>query len=201
MEITYWSDIACPFCYIGANSMKKALKALNLTDTPLTLMSYELDPTAPKTAKASSDPLAPRMQQIEELAHSNGLKMNLQGVLHVNSMDAHRLIKLAQKTGDEAVVSKLVDRLYELYFVENKSIADHDVLKSVATEVGLDADKVADVLNSDQFEADVRRDEMSAAQSGVQGVPFFVINQKYAISGAQPYEVMVNALKQISEEE
>lgn len=71
----------------------------------------------------------------------------------------------------------------------------------MATEVGLDADKVADVLKSDQFEADVRRDEMSAAQSGVQGVPFFVINQKYAISGAQPYEVMVNALKQISEEE
>jgi len=115
-------------------------------------------------------------------------------------MDAHRLIKLAYTKSDE-LANKLINRLYQLYFVDGKSIADHEVLKKNATEIGLKEDEVEAVLNSDKFEDAVKKDEMEAVQLGVQGVPFFVINDKYAINGAQPYEVIVNALKKISNEE
>lgn len=202
MQIKYWSDIACPFCYIGSNNMKRAIKDLGLENkVPLKFMSYQLDPAAPKKAPQSSDhELTPRMKQIEDYAHQNDLEMNLADVIHVNSMDAHRLIKLAYTKSDN-LANKLINCLYKLYFVDGKSIADHEVLKNVATEVGLDADEVDAVLNSDQFEKEVGQDEMNAMQSGVQGVPFFVINDKYAINGAQPYEVLVGALKKIASEE
>lgn len=202
MQIKYWSDIACPFCYIGSNNMKKAIKDLGLEDkVPLKFLSYQLDPNAPQKAFKSSDhELTPRMKQIEDYAHQSGLEMNLADVIHVNSMDAHRLIKLAYTKSDD-LANKLINRFYKLYFVDGKSITDHDVLKNAATEVGLNADEVESVLNSDQFEKDVRQDEMNAMQVGVQGVPFFVINDKYAINGAQPYDVLVNALKKIASEE
>lgn len=202
MQIKYWSDIACPFCYIGSNNMKRAIKDLGLENkVPLKFMAYQLDPAAPKKAPQSSDhELTPRMKQIEDYAYQNDLEMNLADVIHVNSMDAHRLIKLAYTKSDN-LANKLINCLYKLYFVDGKSIADHEVLKNVATEVGLDADEVDAVLNSDQFEKEVRQDEMNAMQSGVQGVPFFVINDKYAINGAQPYEVLVGALKKIASEE
>lgn len=182
--------------------MKKAIKDLNLEDkVPLKFLAYQLDPTAPTVAPESATKVVtPRMKQIEEMAHQSGLEMNLADVKHVNSMDAHRLIKLAYTKSDE-LANKLINRLYQLYFVDGKSIADHEVLKKNATEIGLKEDEVEAVLNSDKFEDAVKKDEMEAVQLGVQGVPFFVINDKYAINGAQPYEVIVNALKKISNEE
>ncbi|QGT97730.1 DsbA family oxidoreductase [Lactobacillus paragasseri] len=203
MEIKYWSDIACPFCYIGSNNMKKALKDLDLQDkVPLKFLSYQLDPNAPTTAPKSSDnsTLTPRMKQIEDFAHQNGLEMNLAKVIHVNSMDAHRLIKLAYTKNDETA-NKLINELYRLYFVAGKSIADHEVLKNAGIKAGLVASEIDDVLNTDKFEKEVKQDEMAAAQLGVQGVPFFIINNKYAINGAQPYDVLVNALKKIEASE
>lgn len=203
MKIKYWSDIACPFCYIGSNTIKKALKNLGLADkVPLDFLAYQLDPTLPKVApQASSAENHPRDKQIEEIAHRNGLEMNLSKVIHVNSMDAHRLIKLAKDKYSYEIVNKLIDKLYHLYFVENKSIASQEVLKNAAISVGLKKDAVEDVLNSNKYEDDVKKDEATAMQLGVQGVPFFVINDKYAISGAQPYEVMVKTLKKIVDEE
>lgn len=201
MKIEYWSDIACPFCYIGSHNMKKALKDLGMADkVPFKFLAYQLDPAAPTIAPSSSAPLTPRMQQIEDFAHQNGLEMNLADVKHVNSMDAHRLIKLAYTKSDE-IANKLIDSLYKLYFVEGKSIADHQVLKDAAIEAGLGSDEVEKVLNSNEYEDAVKQDIMNAASVGVQGVPFFVINDKYAINGAQPYDVMVNALKKIASEE
>lgn len=203
MEIKYWSDIACPFCYIGSHNMKRALKDLNLeNEVPLKFLSYQFDPSAPATAPTSSESttLTPRMKQIEDLAHQRGLEMNLAKVIHVNSMDAHRLIKLAY-TNSEETANKLINELYHLYFVEGKSIADHEVLKKAGLNAGLRAEKIDEVLNSNEFEAEVKQDEMDAAQLGVQGVPFFVINNKYAINGAQPYDVLINALKKIKANE
>lgn len=202
MEIKYWSDIACPFCYIGSNTMKKAIKDLGWSDkVQLDFLSYQLDPTLPKVASKTPATSNPRDKQIEEMAHRSGLEMNLSKVIHVNSMDAHRLIKLAKDKYSYETVNKLIDKFYHVYFVENKSIADHSVLESAAVEVGLKKEDVKNVLNSNRYEDAVRKDEIAAVQSGVQGVPFFVINNKYAISGAQPYEVMVSALKKIASEE
>lgn len=203
MEIKYWSDIACPFCYIGSNNMKKALKALDLAEeTPVKFLSYQLDPTLPSkpVEQTPGNALTPRMKQIEDLAHESGLEMNLSKVIHVNSMDAHRLIKLAYSHSD-SIANKLINLLYQIYFVEGKSIADRDVLKNAGIEVGLKANEIDEVLNSNKFEDEVKQDEASAAQLGVQGVPFFVINNKYAINGAQPYEVLVDALGKIAKEE
>lgn len=202
MKIYYWSDIACPFCYIGSHNMKRALHDLSLSEkVPLKFLSYQLDPTLPKTAPQNANhEMNPRMKQIEDFAKQNGLEMNLSKVQHVNSMDAHRLIKLAYTKGD-MITNQLIDKLYNIYFVQGKSIADHEVLENAAVSVGLDPDEVKQVLDSDRFEKDVQKDELAAARIGVQGVPFFVINDKYAINGAQPYNVMVSALKQIQAKE
>lgn len=202
MKIYYWSDIACPFCYIGSHNLKRAIHDLGLEKkVPLKFRSYQLDPTLPnKEPKNASHELNPRMKQIEDYAEQSGLQMNLSKVIHVNSMDAHRLIKLAYTKSDE-LANKLIDKLYNLYFVQGKSISDHEVLKKAAAQVGLDENDTEQVLSSNQFEKDVRKDELNAQRIGVQGVPFFVINDKYALNGAQPYKVMLSALKQVQAKE
>lgn len=202
MKIYYWSDIACPFCYIGSHNLKRAIHDLGLEKSvPLKFLSYQLDPTLPKKApEEANQEINPRMKQIEDYAEQSGLQMNLSKVVHVNSMDAHRLIKLAYTKSDE-LANKLINKLYNLYFVQGQSIADHAVLKKAAVNVGLDANDTEQVLNSDQFEKEVRKDEMAAQRMGVQGVPFFVINDKYALNGAQPYKVMLSALKQVQAKE
>lgn len=116
-------------------------------------------------------------------------------------MDAHRLIKLAESKNDRDLVERVINRFYKVYFTDGKSIADKDVLTAAAVEAGLDKDEVEKILASDQYERQVVGDEVEAQQLGIQGTPFFVINNKYAISGAQPYEVFVQALEKVKAEE
>lgn len=214
MEIKYWSDIACPFCYIGSNRMKKAMKEVGIyDDTKLEFKSFELDPTAPKETtegyinhftcgnKALEPQAKKQMAYIEKMAHGDGLPMNINKVVPTNTVDAHRLIKLADSKGDPALTEKVIKRFYQVYFNDGTSIADHDVLVAAATEAGLAKDEVEDVLNSDKYRQDVLNDEAEAQQSGIHAAPFFVINNKYAINGAQPYEVFAKALKQVQAEE
>lgn len=212
MEITYWSDIGCPFCYIGSHRVKKAIKELNL-DTHLELKSFQLDPTAPEKTNhsmlehftqgdSSQNGMAKqKMAYIEQMAHGDGLPMDLAKAVPTSTMDAHRLIKYVKAHYDEAMLDKVIARLYKVYFVDGKSIADHDVLLDALTELGLKRDELQKVLDSNEYHDDVIRDEQEAYQLGVQGVPFFVINHKYAISGAQPYDVIKQALQKINDEE
>ena len=116
-------------------------------------------------------------------------------------MDAHRLIKLAEEKDDRDLTEKLISRLYKVYFTDGESIADFDVLTKAATEAGMDEAEVEQLLNSSKYQKEVIADEIEAQQSGIQGAPFFVLNNKYGISGAQSYEVFVKALKQVMEEE
>lgn len=210
----YWSDIACPFCYIGSTRVKRALKALGYDkDTKLEFKSFQLDPTLPKkTDKTMEENFAEghgmtkqqadlQMRAIKRMGEQDGLNVDIAGAIPTNSFDAHRLIKLAASKGDHDLFEKLIDRLYKLYFTDHESIADHAALTKAAVEVGLNKDEVQDVLNSNKYADEVKKDIIEAVQSGVQGVPFFVINHKYAISGAQPYKVFVNALKKIHDEE
>lgn len=215
MEIKYWSDIACPFCYIGSTRMKKAMKEVGIyDDTKLELKSFQLNPMEAKTAKSGEyinhftggrKELEARAKQqmdyITEMAKGDSLDFHLDKVVPTNTMDAHRLIKLAEDKYDRDLTEKLIARLYKVYFTDGESIADHDVLTKVATEVGMKSEDIKYVLNSDKYQKDVVTDEIEAQQSGVQAAPFFVINNKYGISGAQPYEVFVKALKQVKEEE
>lgn len=215
MEIKYWSDIACPFCYIGSTRMKKAMKEVGIyDDTELEMKAFQLNPMEPKTAKSGEyinhftggrKELEKRAKQqmgyITEMAKGEGLDFHLDQVVPTNTMDAHRLIKLAEDKYDRDLTEKLIARLYKVYFTDGESIADHEVLTKAAEEVGMDSKDVKNVLDSDKYQKEVVADEVEAQQSGIQAAPFFVINNKYGISGAQPYEVFVKALKQVKEEE
>lgn len=214
MKIKYWSDIACPFCYIGSNRMKKAMKEVGIyDDTELEFKSFELNPETPKVTnegyinhftfgnKALEPQARKQMDYIESMAHADGLPMDISKVIPTNTMDAHRLIKLAETKKDPALTERVIQRFYQVYFVSGTSIADHDVLAKAATEAGLSKDEVEEVLSSDKYYDDVRRDEEEAGQLGIHAAPFFVINNRYAISGAQPYEVFVKALKELKEKE
>lgn len=213
MKITYWSDIACPFCYIGSTRLKRALKELGLGDTKLNFKAFQLDPNAPKETTATyldhftggddskADQVKQQMTAIANMGKQEGLTMNMDQVVPTNTMDAHRLIKLAKDQGDYQRTQRLIDRLYQVYFVDCKSIADHGVLLQAATEVGLDAAAVKDVLNSDKYHDEVVADEQEAVKLGAHGVPFFVFDDQFALSGAQPYEIFVKAINHVLEQE
>lgn len=215
MEIKYWSDIACPFCYIGSTRMKKAMKEVGIyDDTKLELKSFELNPMEKKTAKAGDyinhftggrkdleTQAKKQMDYITQMAAEEGLEFHLDKVVPTNTGDAHRFIKLAESKGNRDLTEKLIARLYKVYFTDGESIADHDVLTRAAVEVGMNEDEVKHLLSSSKYQKEVVADELEAQQSGITAAPFFVINNKYGISGAQPYEVFVKALKQVKEED
>lgn len=214
MNIKYWSDIACPFCYIGSNRMKKAMKQIGIyDDAELELKSFQLDPSAPiKTTTSMTDHFAENYQlsktqakeqiaQITKMGEDDGLTFNLAEAIPTNTLDAHRLIKLAQSKGDKVLTDKVIDRLYQIYFSDGDSIANHDILKKAVLEVGMDEVEVENILTSSQFENQVRTDEAEANHLGIHAAPFFVIDDKYGISGAQPFETMVKALITIRSEE
>lgn len=215
MKIKYWSDIACPFCYIGSTRMKKAMKEVGIyDDTKLELKSFQLKPMEAETAKSGDyinhftggkkeleADAKQKMAYITQMAAGEGLEFHLDKVVPTNTMDAHRLIKLAESKNDRDLVERVINRFYKVYFTDGKSIADKDVLTVAAVEAGLDKDEVEKILASDQYERQVVGDEVEAQQLGIKGAPFFVINNKYAISGAQPYEVFVQALEKVKAEE
>ncbi|WP_318765019.1 DsbA family oxidoreductase [Lactiplantibacillus carotarum] len=214
MEIKYWSDIACPFCYIGSTRMKRALKELGLTaSTPLVFKAFQLDPTLPvETSDSMVDNFAnghgmtttqakSQIEQIMQMGAGDGLNVDLLNAIPTNTLDAHRLIKLANSFGNAELTEKVIDAFYRVYFSQGESIADHGVLQRVAVKAGLPAERVRVVLKGQQFVDDVHNDEIEAQRLGIHGAPFFVINNKYGISGAQPYEVMLQALQKISTEE
>lgn len=194
--------------------MKKAMKEVGIyDDTKLELKSFQLDPMAPTKTKEkyishftqgdkSKEPQAKmQMAYIASMAKEDGLAFNIEDAVLTNTMDAHRLIKLAEDHYSREVSERLINRLYQVYFHDGTSIADHDILTNAATEAGLALVDVERVLNSSEYRQAVINDEIEAQRSGIQAAPFFVINNKYAISGAQPYATFVKALRQVQKEE
>ena len=180
---------------------KKAMKEVGIyDDTKLELKAFQLNPMEAKTAKSGEyinhftggkkgleNRARQQMAYITEMAKGEGLEFHLDKVVPTNTMDAHRLIKLVEAKYDRDLTEKLIARLYKVYFTDGESIADLDVLTKL--------------LNSSKYQREVVTDEYEAEQSGIHAAPFFVINNKYGISGAQPYEVFVNALRKVKEEE
>lgn len=213
MNITYWSDIACPFCYIGATRMKRAMKAVGLNPNDLKMRAFQLNPYAPQettenmlTQFATSHHMSKEDAQsqfdyIASMGEKEGLHIDMAGAIPTNTMLAHRLIKWAETQLSKDKLQELISALYQLYFERHVSIASKDELIRVASAFGLPAASTLNFLDSNQFEAEVKADMNLAYQSGVSGAPFFVLNQKYGISGAQPYEYMETALKQVLAEE
>ena len=206
MEVEIWSDIVCPWCYLGKRRFERALDSFShRDDVEVVYRSFELDPSAPRdTTDPMVDVLASKygmtaqqaqaaQRQMEDRARQDGLTFRMDGLRRGSTRDAHRLLHLARASGRQ---QELMERLHQAYFTDQDSIFDHDALTRLAVDAGLDAAEVADVLNSDRYDDDVTADEMTAQALGATGVPFFVIDRKYGISGAQPAEAITAALDQ-----
>ena len=128
------------------------------------------------------------------MGRDEGLDFKYATTLFTNTMDAHRLTKLAQSKGDAALTERLIEALFAAYFTDNKELADRELLQGIGEKVGLDTTEVRDLLLSNRFEAEVRQDELEAAELGIHGVPFFIVAGRHAISGAQSTEGMKETL-------
>lgn len=211
MKITIWSDFVCPFCYIGTTNLKNALEKFEHSDeVDIEYKSYELDPNAAhvpgetyvETLAAKKGVSAAEMRtsfsQVEKMAKEAGLDFNFDIVKEANTMDAHRIFQYAAGEGKGI---DFYNRLYKAVFEDGLVVSDHDTLIDLSTEVGLDEGAVRSILDNPAINRDqVRQDVAVANQIGVQGVPFFVFNDKYGVPGAQPVDVFEKALNQIYDE-
>lgn len=206
MQIEVWSDVVCPWCFIGKRRLETALEAFpHRDDVTVTFRSFELDPTAPEVpTKTTVEHLASKMRtdvagarqmmaQADTIAEAEGLRFVHGDALHARTVNAHRLLHLAKTEGKQEA---LKEALLSAYFLRGESMGDHDVLRKVAVEVGLDPTRVDEVLDSDEFEAEVQADIDQARAFGATGVPFFVFDRKYGVAGAQSVEVLTQVLEQ-----
>jgi predicted DsbA family dithiol-disulfide isomerase len=206
MQVEIWSDVVCPWCYLGKRQFDRALELFGHHEAvEVTYRSFELDPTAERgqtsptierlaTKYGMTVPEATAAQrQMEERAAEVGLEFHMDGLQSGNTRDAHRLLHLAQARHRQA---ELVERLHRAYFTEQGSTFDHASLTDLAVDVGLDRDEVIRVLASDEYTEAVDADEATARSLGANGVPFFVIDRRYGISGAQPAEAILETLNQ-----
>ncbi|GGF99052.1 DsbA family oxidoreductase [Paenibacillus abyssi] len=205
MKVDIWSDFMCPFCYIGKRRFEAALERFsNKDDVEVVYRSFELDPNAKRDVDFDvHDMLASKYGMSRERAMSMnddltaqaqavGLTYHFNTMILTNTFDAHRLAHFAAKHGK---MTEMTERLLKAYFTESKHIGDHETLAALAEEVGLDKHEAAQMLAGDDYTKEVRADEQEAVNLGIRGVPFFVINNKYAVSGAQSSEVFLQALE------
>ena len=213
MKITYWSDYACPYCYIGEIQLKKAIAAIpELEGTVLEMKSFQLDPSAGEHAVGdtqtrfadkygiSFNDAGRQIEHISRMGNAEGLDFRYATTLFTNTMSAHRLTKLAQSKGDPDLTERITEALFKAYFTDNRELADKALLRYIGEVCGLDASEVREVLDSDKYMDDVIKDEREAAQYGIHAVPFFLIGQ-HGISGAQGVEGMKAALRKALAEE
>ncbi|WDT91168.1 DsbA family oxidoreductase [Streptomyces sp. SCSIO-PteL053] len=207
MRVEIWSDIACPWCYIGKARFEKGLAEFAHRDeVEVVHRSFELDPSRAKGDTAlvidmlaekygrSREEAAAMEANVAANAQSEGLGYRTEGRDHGNTFDIHRLLHLAKARGRQ---DELLALAYRANFAEERSVFDDEVLVALAEEAGLDADEARAVLaDPEAYADDVRTDEREAAELGANAVPFFVLDRRYGISGGQPSEVFVQALEQ-----
>ncbi|TMV48912.1 DsbA family oxidoreductase [Paenibacillus mesophilus] len=207
MKVEIWSDFVCPFCYIGKRRFESALEQFpHRNEVEIVYRSFELDPNSKRDLPGDiHDMLASKYGMsrekamamnfnVGEQAQSVGLTYHFDMMKPTNTFDAHRLAHFAGRYGKSA---EMTERLLQAYFTEGKHIGDHETLTALAAELGLDRDEVAAMLSGEEGKTEVRSDEQEASALGVRGVPFFVFNRKYAISGAQPTELFADTLNKV----
>lgn len=210
MKIEIWSDVMCPFCYIGKRNFEKALAQFTEKEKiEIVWKSFQLDASVPDIATESYEEYLVKrkglsveqvkgmLQNVTQMAREAGLDYHFDRSVIVNSLKAHRLIQFAKtrNLGDEAE-----ERLFHAFFTEGKSIADIDTLTQLGVEIGLDATELQVAFTDERYAYQVNQDIQEARQIGVNGVPFFVFNRKYAISGAQPPQAFLETLRKSFDE-
>ena len=208
MKVEVWSDIMCPFCYIGKRNYEKALAWFEGKDSiEIEWRSFQLDPTIPKSSPVkenvfryladkkgiSYEQSAKMHDRVIQMAKQAGLEYRFDKAIVANSFDAHRLIQLAKSKG---LGDSAEERLFQAYFTEGKDFGDHETLIKIGKEIGLPEEEIKSALVSDVFAEKVEQDIREAAEIGVGAVPFFIFDRKYAVSGAQPPEYFLQVLNQ-----
>ncbi|MCZ4243212.1 DsbA family oxidoreductase [Pedobacter punctiformis] len=206
MKVEIWSDVMCPFCYIGKKHFEQAIETLPFrNEIEVEWKSYQLNPEYHNTSnetvydylsRSKGMPVAQAKQmtqQVADMAKNAGLTIDFGKNIPANTFNAHRLIHLAAKHNLQDLAE---EKLFEAHFVQGRDIANLTVLGEIATEIGLDKTEAEQVLQSDQFAEAVRYDVYESQNLGVRGVPYFVLDRKYAVSGAQPVEAFEQALTQ-----
>jgi len=210
MKIEIWSDIMCPFCYIGKRRFEEALATFEgKNDVEIEWKSFLLSPelkTDPtkniheylaEHKNISLEEAKGMNDYVTNMAAQAGLTYNFDKAIPANSFNAHRFLHFAKKYDKQ---NEAEERLFKAYFTEGKNIDDAQTLLLLSIEMGLDANKLADAMNNGEFTNDVIADINEAQQLGVRGVPFFVFNRKYAVSGAQESEAFTQTLEKAFEE-
>ena len=208
LRIDVWSDIACPWCYVGKRRLEAALaKFPHREEVDVVWRAFELDPSAPperpsdvsyaarlaKKYGSSVKEADGMIARMTDVAADDGLDFHFDKIRSGNTFDAHRVLHLAAERGKQDAVK---ERYLLAYMTEGEPIGDPETLVRLAAEVGLDAEEVRAMLASDMYAREVRDDEDEARQLGISGVPFFVLGGKLAVSGAQPAELLLRALTQ-----
>ena len=205
MKVEIWSDVVCPWCYIGKRRFETALARFDhAADVEVEWRSFQLNPAQPRGAREPlEESLARKMggtveqaramnARVTELAAAEGLEYHFETYRVVNTFDAHRVMHLAKAHG---LGTEAHERLLRAQLVEGEILEDHDTLVRLAAEVDLEVDETRRVLASDAYAADVEADMALARAFGAGGVPFFVIDRRYGVSGAQPAELFLEALE------
>ncbi|MEX1062943.1 MAG: DsbA family oxidoreductase [Balneolaceae bacterium] len=210
MYVDVWSDIVCPFCYIGKRNFENALEQTGLTDiVNVVWHSFELAPDAQTNPDTtiyevlgirkgwSLEQSTQIHRQMEQRAKESGLEYNFDQTVPANSFNAHRLLHLAKK---HKVQNEVKEHLFTGYFTDGRNIDNEKFLVETGRQVGLNEEEILNALQNDAIEKEIREDIENARKLGIQGVPYFVLNQKYSVSGAQPVEVFVEALEKVKGE-
>jgi predicted DsbA family dithiol-disulfide isomerase len=206
LRIDVWSDIACPWCYVGKRRLERALKEFpHASQVALVWHAFELDPAAPKERDRSlshAERIAKKYgmtteqarrstERLVETARGEGLSFDFENIRSGNTFDAHRVVQLGLERGVQGAVE---ERFFRAYLEEGALMSDHGTLVRLAAEAGLDEGEVADVLSGDLYAREVRADEAEAHELGITGVPCFVLAERFGVTGAQSSQVMLSAL-------
>jgi len=208
IKIDIWSDIACPWCYIGKRKFEAGAKSSGV-DVEVEYHSYELAPDTPVDFEGSEidflaghkgmprDQVGPMLNRVAGIAAEVGLDYDFEAMHHTKTLKAHELLHFAKSKGRQL---EMKERLFAAYFIEGGHVGHLDELADLAAEIGLDRAEALEALESGRFAGDVAADITQAQAYGIQGVPFFVIDGKYGVSGAQEAETFANVLTQVASE-
>ena len=203
MRIDIWSDIVCPWCYVGKRRFETALASFDAAPVEVVHRSFQLNPDAPRDRTTSRREMLMRKYrltdarmdemdaQMTQLAAEEGLQYRLDATVTGNTLDAHQLVHLAREQG---VQDTMVERLYRAYFSERRSVFDLESLVALARDAGIERDTTRAALSEGRYVSAVRDDIETARRMGITGVPFFVIDGRYGVSGAQSSAAFVEAL-------
>lgn len=210
MKVEIWSDVMCPFCYIGKNNFEAALATLPFKDeVEVEWKSFQLDPSLdPEETKSTLDyfrekkgfPEAQALQmisQVKQMGTGAGIDFHFDRALITNTFPAHKILHLAKRYNKS---NEMEEALFTAHFIDGKNVGDHGTLAALAASLGIGREEALQVLNSDTFDAEIGQDIQEAGNNGISGVPFFILDGKYAVSGAQPAGLFVNALQQTYDE-